>query len=301
ETLLAWIEQGCPKGDDQDMPPPRQFTQGWVIGKPDMIFSMQEEFEVPAEAGKNGVPYKYFSIETNFKEDRWVERAEARPGARSVVHHIVAFIAPPGQTFNPEQGGKVLVGTAPGDMPLILQPGQAKKIPAGYRLVFQMHYMPDGTPRKDRSSVGIIFAKEPPERQVFTMPVLNPALRIPPGEENHQVESEFSFKEDAHIIAFMPHMHLPGKDFLYEAVYPNGNREILLSVPHYNFNWQGGYRLAEPKAMPKGSKLHCTAHFDNSAKNLNNPDPTALVKWGDQTWEEMMIGWMDFTYDRPSQ
>jgi mono/diheme cytochrome c family protein len=301
ETLLAWIEQGCPKGDDKDLPPAKQFVDGWTIGKPDLVFTMNEEFEVPAEAPKTGVPYKYFSVDTNFKEDRWVERAEARPGALSVVHHIVVFVAPPGQGFNPEKGGRVLVGTAPGDMPLILQPGQAKKVPAGSRFVFQMHYTPDGTARKDRSSVGIIFAKDLPQHQILTMPVLNPGLHIPPGDDNYEVESSFSFKDDAHIIGFMPHMHLRGKDFLYEVVYPDSKSETLLSVPRYNFNWQSAYRLAAPKAVPKGTKLHCVAHFDNSTKNPNNPDPTTTVRWGDQTWEEMMIGWTDFYFDRPVQ
>jgi peroxiredoxin/mono/diheme cytochrome c family protein len=298
DTLLNWVAQGCPKGDEKDLPPPRDFVEGWTIGKPDVVFSMKEEFEVPAAAPKTGVPYKYFSIDTNYPEDRWIERAEAKAGALSVVHHIVVFIAPPGQGFNPEKGARVLVGTAPGDMPLLLQPGMAKKLPAGSRLVFQMHYTPDGTARKDRSSVGIIFAKQPPEHQVMTMPVLNPAFRIPPGDDTYKVESSFTFHGNAHIIAFMPHMHLRGKDFLYEAIYADGKHETLLSVPHYNFNWQSAYRLAEPKAVPEGTKLHCIAHFDNSTKNPNNPDATATVKWGDQTWEEMMIGWTDFVYDQ---
>jgi peroxiredoxin/mono/diheme cytochrome c family protein len=301
EALLTWIDQGCPKGDDSDLPPPREFVPGWTIGKPDAVFSMEEEFEVPATAPRTGVPYKYFSVETNFKEDKWVERAQAIEGNRAVVHHIVVFVVGPGQKFNPEKEGRVLVGTAPGDMPLLLQPGLAKKVPAGARLVFQMHYTPNGTAQKDRSSVGMIFAKEPPQRQVYSLPVLNPRFAIPAGEENYKVESEWTFREDAQILGFMPHMHLRGKDFRYEVICPDGKTETLLSVPHYNFNWQSTYRLAEPKAVPKGSKIHCIAHYDNSAKNPNNPDPTRAVIWGDQTWEEMMIGWTDFVYERQAQ
>jgi peroxiredoxin/mono/diheme cytochrome c family protein len=308
ETLLAWIAQGCPKGDDKDLPRPVAFVEGWRIGKPDLILSMKEEFEVPAEAPKTGIPYQHFEVETNFTEDRWVERAEARPGANSVVHHIVVFINPPKEKFIPKRGGRVLVGTAPGDMPLILKPGLAKKVPAGSKLIFQMHYTVSGTATKDRSSVGLIFAKEPPTYQVLTLPVAafdpktgRPSLRIPAGADNHKVESQFAFSEDTKILGFMPHMHLRGKDFLYEVIYPDGKTETLLSVPRYNFNWQSAYRLAEPKAVPKGTKIHCVAHFDNSSKNPNNPDPTQAVEWGDQTWEEMMIGWTDFVYDKPAK
>jgi peroxiredoxin len=299
-TLLAWIDQGCPKGDDRDLPSPRDFVPGWTIGKPDVVLCMEQEFEVPATAPKTGIPYKYFTVETHFTEDKWVQRAQAVEGNRSVVHHIVVFIVAPGQKFDPEKEGRVLVGTAPGDMPLMLPPGTAKKVPAGARLVFQMHYTPNGTVQKDRSYVGMIFAKEPPKRQAYSLPVLNARFAIPPKADNHQVESAWTFRDNALILSFMPHMHLRGKDFRYELIYPDGKTETLLWVPHFNFNWQSTYRLVEPKAVPKGAKIHCVAHFDNSAKNRNNPDPTKLVLWGDQTWEEMMIGWTEFAYDRPA-
>jgi peroxiredoxin len=301
ETLLAWIDAGCPKGDDRELPPPRDFVEGWTIGEPDMVFTMAEKdaFAVPAMGPKTGIPYQYFYVNTGFKEDRWVTRAEARPGTPGVVHHIVVFIVQPGLKFVPEQGNApVLCGIAPGDMPTILPPGTAKKIPKGSQLVFQMHYTPTGKPAKDRSSVGIIFAKSPPERQVHTLAVANQDIDIPPGSDNYKVESSFRFGIDGHILNFMPHMHLRGKDFLAEAIYPDGRKEILLSVPHFNFNWQSVYRCATPIAMPKGSTIHFVAHFDNSRKNPNNPDPAKEVFWGDQTWEEMMIGWTDIVFDR---
>lgn len=302
QTLLHWLEQGTPRGDDRELPPPRIFPEGWTIGKPDLVLTMPEEFAVPAEAPKGGVPYKHFFVDTGFKEDRWVERSESRAGAPSVVHHILIFILPPGKRFFPgAPGNPVLGGTAPGDMPLMLAPGTAKKIPAGSQLVFQMHYTPNGVACKDRSSVALIFAKQHPERRVHTVPIPNLRLFIPPGDDNYQSEAWFRFKEDAHVIGFMPHMHVRGKDFLYEAVYPDGKKEILLSVPRYDFNWQTCYRCEKPVPMPKGTKIHCVAHFDNSAKNPNNPDPTRMVFWGDQTWEEMMIGWLDFYYDRKAE
>jgi peroxiredoxin/mono/diheme cytochrome c family protein len=299
DALLAWIDGGCPKGDDKDLPPPRTFAQGWIIGKPDVVLSMQEEFTVPARTPKDGVPYQYFSVPTNFKEDKWVVMAEAKAGAPQVVHHILVFIEPPGRSFHPDRpDNPVLCGAAPGDTALRLPAGVAKRVPAGSRLVFQMHYTPDGTARKDRASVGLIFAKESPKHEARTVAVLNPRFIIPPGEANHRVDAGFKFKRDGHLLGFMPHMHLRGKDFLYEAVRADGKKETLLSVPRYDFSWQSTFRLAEAYAMPKGSMVHCVAHFDNSARNPNNPDPTQEVTWGDQTWEEMMIGWMEIYYDK---
>lgn len=299
ETLLAWVDQGCPKGEAVELPPAKTFVDGWVIGKPDAVFYMPESFEVPADTPKGGVPYKYYTVETNFKEDRWISAAEARGGANEVVHHIIVFIVPPGQGFNPNMPGtRVLCGTAPGDMPFRAPYGMAKKLPAGSKLVFQMHYTPNGKKQTDRSYVGLMFAREPIERQIMTMPIGNPAFRIPPGDDNHEVKSQFAFKEDARILGFMPHMHLRGKDFKYEIELPDKTRETLLSVPRYNFNWQSGYALAQHRKVPAGTRLLCTAHFDNSAKNPNNPDPSVAVRWGEQTWEEMMIGWTDFVYEK---
>lgn len=302
ETLLSWIDHGTPRGDDKDLPPPRRFPEGWSIGKPDLIVSMPRAFEVPARTPKGGIPYQYFTVNPGFTEDRWVQRAEAKPDAAAVVHHIVIFIQPKGEFFNPDAPGSVLCGTAPGDMPVNLPIGLGKKIPAGARLVFQMHYTPNGKACSDRSQIGLVFAEKPPRFRVLTKPVYSNSFisrldKIPPGADNYKIESEHLFERDAHILHFMPHMHLRGKDFLYEAIYPSGKKEILLSVPRYVFGWQSVYRLAEPVAMPKGTKLHCIAHFDNSAKNPNNPDPKRAIYWGDQTWEEMMIGWIDYYLD----
>ncbi|MCI0463100.1 MAG: redoxin domain-containing protein [Gemmataceae bacterium] len=302
KTILAWIDQGCPKGDMKDLPKPREFVKGWTIGKPDAVFEMKEEYAVPARGPKTGIPYEYFEVETGFTEDKWVERAESRPGATEVVHHIIVFIVPPGQPFNKKSPNfPTLSGTAPGDMPLILPPGMAKRVPAGARLVFQMHYTPNGKAQKDRSRVGLIFAKKPPEKEVITRPVFNFLFRIPPGDAHHEVQSSWTFPRDGHIVGFMPHMHLRGKDFLYRAHYPDGKMETLLSVPRFDFGWQSVYRPATPIAMPKGTRLECIAHFDNSKGNRNNPDPTRPVVWGDQTWEEMMIGWTDIAFERKKQ
>jgi hypothetical protein len=302
KALLAWIDQGTPRGNPKDLPPPREFVEGWKIGKPDVVLTMTEAFAVPAEMPRGGVPYKYFPVETNFPEDRWVVRAEAKAGAAEVVHHIIVFVVPPGQRFFPgNPGTPTLSGTAPGDMPMILPPGMAKRVPKGSRLVFQMHYTPNGKAQKDRSSVGLVFARGPVTHEVKTKPVHNLAIMIPPGADNHKVEATYRFPTDGQVISFMPHMHLRGKSFEYRAVYPDGKEQVLLSVPRFDFNWQSVYRLKRPLPMPAGTRLHCVAHFDNSAGNLNNPDPRAAVFWGDQTWEEMMIGWTDIAYDRKAE
>ena len=209
-----------------------------------------------------------------------------------MVHHIIVYL------LNENgRGAEHLGGYAPGDMPSVYPPGTAKRIPAGGTLVFEIHYTPVGKIHIDRSSVGLIFAKAPVEYQAKTRGIGNNKFVIPPGEPNQEVKSEWTVGQDSHLLAFMPHMHLRGKDFLYKAQFPDGRRETLLSVPAYDFGWQSYYRLAEPLALPKGTKILCTAHFDNSASNPANPDPSATVRWGDQTREEMMIGYVDVVPD----
>ncbi len=301
-TLLSWIDQGTPRGDERDLPPPKNWPKDWLIGKPDLVLTMPKPYAVPADAPEGGVPYQYFTIDPGFTEDRWVEQAECRPGAAEVVHHILIFIVPRGEMFRPDGPGNVLVGTAPGDMPLLLAPGLAKKVPAGAKLVFQMHYTPNGKAQSDQSSVALRFAKEKPKHRVLTKPIHNRLFimrldRIPAGDPNYKIEASYTFREDAHLVGYMPHMHLRGKDFAYEAVYPDGKTEVLLSVPRYNFAWQNVYRPIDLVRLPKGTKLRCVAHFDNSADNPSNPDPKRNVYWGDQTWEEMMIGWIDYYLD----
>lgn len=301
DILVAWVDNGTPKGNDADLPPERTYSEGWMIGEPDVVFRLPKEVTIQATGV---VPYQYYETPTEFKEDVWVEAAEARPGNRSVNHHIIVFVKPPkANLFDPDaRMAGFLVGTAPGDMPLVLPPGYARKIPAGSTLVWQMHYTPTGKEEKDRSEVGLVFyrGKEPPKGVALTKGISNRFFKIPAGAEAHRVDSEYTFPRDATLLSFMPHMHLRGKDFEYAAIFPDGKREVLLSVPRYDFNWQSTYRLAQPRKMPKGTKVHCVAHFDNSSGNPANPDPTKAVLWGDQTWEEMMIGWIDFTFDKES-
>jgi len=292
-TILAWVNNGAKEGDPKDLPPMPEYTPGWRIGKPDQTFSAPEQ-AVPADGV---VDYQYLSVPTNFKEDRWITAAEIRSSAHAVVHHVIVFVQEPGATSRLQ--GKLLVGFAPGEDPAVFRAGFGRKIPAGSNLLFQVHYTPNGTATKDVTTVGLIYAKSPVEHTVVTRPVLQTAFEIPAGHPNYEVRSSFTFNEAAQLYSFMPHMHLRGKDFEYKAVFPDGTSKILLSVPRYDFSWQTYYVLKEPIAVPKGTRIECVAHFDNSTNNKYNPDPTKAVRWGDQTWEEMMIGWTSFVYDSP--
>ena len=298
DTLLAWIDQGAKKGDDKDMPPAVKFTQGWKIGEPDKVFSMTEEFKVPA----TGVlDYQRFVVEPGFKDDVWVQAAECRPGNRKVVHHIIVYILPPGQHDPYEADGtaSTLVGWAPGDMPASYAPDTARLVPAGSKLVFEVHYTPDGTEQTDRSSVGIRFAPGRPPQSVETNILANMLFNIPARAANHKGQLIYTFPADALVLSFMPHMHLRGISARYELTRPDGTTETLLAVPDYDFGWQSVYRFAEPLKVAKGSKLTWTAHWDNSAENPRNPDSTKAVHWGLQTWDEMQNGWMEVVWKTP--
>ena len=295
-TVLAWLDADAPLGPEDKLPPPKEYPHGWTIGEPDIVFEMPESVEVPATGV---VPYKYFVSETGFEEDVYISAAEAIPGDRSVVHHIIAFYVPPGERLGQDAGldGQWIVGTAPGDMPLVLPEGVALKVPAGSKIIWQMHYTPTGKAAVDRSKIGVVKykGKEPPKHVVNMVAPAQVRLRIPGGEHHHHVAAKpLEVTSDAYLLSFMPHMHLRGKVFRYELEYPDGKRETLLNVPRYDFNWQTTYRLDEPRLLPAGSKLHCTAYFDNSTDNPANPDPNATVHWGDQTWEEMMIGYVNY-------
>ena len=300
DLLRTWVEHGCPQGNPQDLPEPRKFHENWFMPRdPDVVIAMAEEVDVKAEGVES---YRHYVVDPGFKEDKWVKLAECMPGNRAVVHHIIVYIKPPGQeTTRSETGDRdgrgltFLAGFAPGTRPLVSPPGWAKKIPAGSKLVFEMHYTPIGTPQKDRSSVGLIFVEEKEvTHQLATLNAINHLFEIPPNDANYKVESKRRLSKDVTLLSMFPHMHMRGKAFRYELIAPGSDdREVLLDVPRYDFNWQNSFILAEPRVLRAGSVMHCTAHFDNSSENLANPDPTKTVRWGPQTWEEMMIGWFD--------
>lgn len=298
--IFDWVANGCPEGDVANLPEPREYPESWMMPRePDqVIYFGDEAVSIKAEGVE---AYRHYMVDPGFTEDKWVTWAECMPGNRQVVHHIIVFIRPPGNKARSEdpdiRGFGFLAGFAPGTRPVEFPEGMAKKIPAGSQLVFQMHYTPCGSPQEDLSSIGLIFT-DPKEvtHQVATTATSNHAFVIPPGAFDHKVEATHEFSRDTTLLSMFPHMHVRGKAFRYEATYPDGSHEVLLDVPHYDFNWQNSFILAEPKSIPKGTEIHCTAWYDNSTDNPNNPDPTEEVRWGPQTWHEMMIGWYDIAF-----
>jgi hypothetical protein len=293
DTLVKWVDQGAPEGDPKGMPPLPKFASGWQIGEPDIVFEMPQTFTVPAQGT---VPYMYFTVPSNFKEDKYIAAMEARAGDLSVVHHIVVYVRDPKERPTKQDIGTGLLGAlSPGQTPFVAQSGTAKLIKAGSNIVFQMHYTPSGKVTKDRSIIGLKFAKAPVNSVITTTAAWSANFSIPAGAENHEVKVTYPVEEDIEIVSLMPHMHLRGKDYLYRAIYPDGRSEVLLSVPRYDFGWQVYYYPKTPIRLPKGTKIEGIAHFDNSTKNPQNPDPTVKVHFGEQTWEEMMNGFFDYT------
>jgi mono/diheme cytochrome c family protein len=296
KLINDWVEAGAPEGDPKQLPPTPQFADGWRLPRLDLEVFMPVAYDVPAEGTVN---YQYFTVDPGFTEDKWVQGAQCRPGNPAVVHHIIAGIRPPrGRTKRRTEVGpsEWLTATAPGAAPLLLADGMAKLIPAGSKLVFQMHYTPNGRKQSDRSSVGLMFADPARVRkEVATIAVENHFLMIPPQRNDYRAEAWHKFDRDTVLLALFPHMHLRGKAFRYELRMPGGQSEVLLDVPRYDFAWQSTYVLEKPRLIPKGAEMHCVAHYDNSPENIANPNPNRVVTWGDQTWDEMMIGYFDAT------
>jgi peroxiredoxin len=289
--IAAWVADGAPEGDPRERPEPLPFPDGWRIPTPDLVAALPEEVAVPADGA---MPYRYFTVDPGLDRDVWVRASQVRPGNPSVVHHLIVYVLPPGARGPGSPGADIMAAYAPGMPPRVLPEGTAKLIPAGSRLMFQMHYTPRGTPQTDRSRIGLTFADpKTVRRRVTSVLAANPRLRIPPGAADYRATAEHRFGQDTLLYALLPHMHLRGKSARIEATYPDGRREVLLDVPRYEFDWQNAYTLAEPKPMPEGTVIRCHARFDNSADNPNNPDPSATVTWGEQTRDEMLVGYYD--------
>lgn len=306
DTLVRWVDTGAKEGDVKDAPKPVQFVQGWNIGKPDLVVEVPKPFVVPATGT---IDYTYYVLPLNLKEDTWITAAEVRPGNREVMHHVIAFVRPPGakwlqnaplgEPYLPKAGeggtpfGQWVGAYAPGMPPDQMLPGQGRLLKAGSDVVLQMHYTANGKQAQDQTRIGFVFAKEPVKERVVTLASANDKFVIPPGAPDYEVKSTITLREDSKLASLLPHMHLRGKSFEMRAVYPTGETEVLVNVPRYDFGWQLIYRPVEQKLLPKGTKIECTAKFDNSANNKFNPDPKVAVRFGEQSWEEMMIGFFD--------
>ena len=295
DTLSRWAETGAAKGREADAPAPRNWTPGWNISTPDRVIEMPRPFKVPA---KGAVEYQYFVIPTGFTEDRWVQSVEVRPGARKAVHHAVVYLREPGDTWtHGPTKADILTVYAPGSAPSVYPPGMAKLIKAGSDAILEVHYTTSGTAMEDRTKVGLVFAAERPAKRVLTLQMDSETFTIPPGEREFRVNVWGTLPNDALLLGFFPHMHLRGVAFEYTRLLDNGLPETLLRVKPYDFYWQLYYRLAEPLALKKGTRLNWIATYDNSAANPRNPDPAAEVRYGMQSWEEMMVGFFDVAVD----
>jgi hypothetical protein len=292
-TIVKWADAGAPEGNAADMPKLPDFTEGWAFGKPDMVLDTGTDYPIPA---KGVVAYQYFKVDPGFKEDTWVQAAEARPSQRSQVHHIIVFVQQGKQRAvrAGEQFSDMLIGYAPGVPNTTWDPDTAFLVKAGSTFLFQVHYTTNGTAAADRSLLGLKIRKDPPKYRAFSGSAIQFRFAIPPNDPNYEVKASYTFKEDVTLLDLTPHMHLRGKAFKYVLTYPDGRSEELLNVPKYDFNWQLSYILAEPRKIPAGSKMDVTAWYDNSPNNKYNPDPTDTVKWGDQTFQEMMIGFFNY-------
>lgn len=315
DTIVDWVNTGAVEGNPKDAPPPRPWPAGWSIGTPDAIFEMPEAVTIPA---KGTIEYQYVILPARFAEDKWVQKVEVRPSDRSTVHHAVVYIREPNPTWlrnqpigtpfslpaanhrpNPASltTSDILMVYTPGNSSDGWSRGMAKKIKAGSDLVLQMHYTANGKDVADRTRIGVVFAKEPPKQAVLTLQMGNDKFAIPPGEANFRIAVSGTLPNQATLISLFPHMHLRGKGFEYLLVEPNGKIETLLKVNNYDFNWQLNYRLAQPRVIPAGTRLQWIGYFDNSPNNPRNPDPRAEVRFGEQSWEEMMIGFFDIAVD----
>lgn len=316
DTLVRWVEAGAPEGNPKDAPPPRRWISGWNITQPDAVLAMPAAFPVPASGA---VEYQYIVVPAGFTEGKWVRMAELRPGNRSVVHHAVVYIrepgskwlpdakpgipyVPPGRTprerlLNGATTSDILLVYSPGNVPEDWPPGFAKFIPAGSDFVFQMHYTPKGHATSDQTRIGLVFSRSRPTRRVITLQLGDDRFVIPPDDPDYRVAAWGTLPNDCLLLSFFPHMHLRGKSFAYDIVEPGGRRRTLVEVKPYNFYWQLSYRLAQPLPLKAGTKLECVAYFDNSRNNPNNPDPEDSVRFGPQSWEEMMIGFFDVAID----
>jgi mono/diheme cytochrome c family protein len=311
-AIASWAAAGAPAGNRHDAPAPRKWVSGWNIPAPDAVVEMPKPVPIPAEGD---VDYTYEIVPTGFTDGKWVRMSEIRPSSRENVHHAVVYVRPPDSDWlrhaplgipftaadmTDEQDrhdthttkADILLVYAPGSSPDKWPAGMAKFIPAGSDLVFQMHYTTRGRTTTDHTKIGLVFAKQPPAQRVLTLQLTNSDFVIPPGVDDYRVEVHGTIPNDAVLLSFFPHMHLRGKRFEYNILHSDGRTEPLLRV-NYNFYWQLSYRLADPLPIAAGTTLQAVAWFDNSKNNPHNPDPTSAVYWGDQTYDEMMVGFFD--------
>jgi thiol-disulfide isomerase/thioredoxin/mono/diheme cytochrome c family protein len=301
DAIVTWIAAGKPKGDDKDLPLPRAFDSGgWTIPQPDAVFQLPEPIAIKAEGT---MPYQHVMVPTHLAEDTWVRATQIIPTDRSVVHHVLVFALPEAVLTDPALRRRAAIDESrgywaayvPGNDSVVFPEGMAKRLPKGSVLMFQIHYTPSGKATKDQMKIGLTFASNAPKHVVRTAAVVERRIEIPPGASSHEESASIRLPADAKILAFLPHMHVRGKAFRYELTPPGDEQPTtVLDIPRYDFNWQLRYTLREPLDAPAGSTLTGTAWYDNSADNPANPDPSKTVRWGPQTFDEMMLGYIEY-------
>jgi hypothetical protein len=299
-ALIQWIEDGAPRGDGPDpvaasQPPPTNYPYAWPasLGQPDFIVNVPA-YNVPATGE---VAYKYPQVSVTLPSNVWLRAAVILPGNTEVVHHSLAFLGTQFDVFLSGAGlNGFFAGYVPGYDAVAYPPTTGKYLAKNTTLTFQMHYTTTGTARTDRTKLGLYYASGPPQLSLQTHAAATLDISIQPGDSNYTREASAtpSASKDVWLYELSPHMHYRGSWFKFEALYPAGTSEILLSVPHYEFHWQSLYRLAQPKRLPAGTVIRCTGGFDNSAQNPDNPNPGASVSFGEQTDDEMFIGYFNF-------
>lgn len=300
-TIAAWVDQGARLGNPADLPPAPEFPDGWELGEPDYVIELPKQ-AVPAD-GEDLFPDRVIEIE--LPEDKWVSAIEFRPGDKRVVHHILALLGDFGMNSGDGDEGRNRGGTqaeifsvwVAGSQPTVYPDGAGRVIRRRQVMTFNMHYHPCGEATEDVTRVGLHFGEGELAKRITTTFAVNTGFKIPPNEGNHRVEASYLFDQDARIISFLPHMHVRGKDMTYKAVYPDGRADTLLSVPDYDYNWQWIYYPEEHIRVPAGTRIDVVAHYDNSAQNLANPDPSQTVYYRDETFQEMFVGFMEFIVD----
>jgi hypothetical protein len=298
QTLLRWVEAGAPRGDGEDpLTEPLAPLADWRLGDPDVVLQLPNQEHVPP----TGVlPYRYIEVANPFTNDVWLTGLDIKPGNRKVVHHVILYAKWDGAPDDGSGKGAFMVGWAPGASALKYPDGVAKRLPAGAKLTVEMHYTTCGPEETDQSEIALYLADGPRERSAETRAAVQLDLNIPPGDREAAHQATYAFKKPATIYGLFPHMHFRGKWMRYDLLLPNGERETLLHVPRYDFQWQLSYYLKEPRRIPAGSWLLVTGAFDNSADNPANPDPGRRVVFGEQSWDEMFIGFFEAADDPES-
>lgn len=313
DLIQAWVRAGCPEGDVKQLPIPREFTDSWKMGTPDVILTPQDDYQISADGRDE---YRCFVLPTNFDGDRYITAVEVLPGNRRVVHHVIGFVDTTGgskhlDAADPKEGYATsagfpgffptggMGGWAPGNQGHALPAGMAKILPKGASIVMQVHYHRTGKPETDRTQMGLYFAKPPITRLVRSVPVMPfgarwSGMKIPANAENHEVRASFVLAADQMAVTITPHMHLLGKEMQVTATLPDGTLVPMIHINNWDFNWQESYQFREPVKLPKGTRIEMVAHFDNSSQNRNNPrTPPETVYWGEQTNDEMCIAFIE--------